>query len=350
MKREFKIVNYLFVHLPCSYPTSGKILACKPENLVFHQNEEDEDNEDFAISDSSEIARSARILGIELRQLGLAGESKKGGGGGGGDAEAKVATEHAWGFVGCTPVQRLGCALRAAIRDLGSAPVSVGDSRVRDSAAFLSQEIGARAVADFLKAKDAGSPVVDPAAADATNSLLDAPPVTSKSLARSPDLMLRFGALGSRAAAAAVSALSPLSGDEREAGLYALRSLVKEEVARAREADASVFMAAGEDSSGGDELLLRLALVGALLEGRRETDALAEAKLLIDFDDTKVGSRKGMWHRPAVLLLLGRCLLRQGLRTEGLEALERAENLYMREAQAEGDARLVHTRRVFIVP
>ena len=34
----------------------------------------------------------------------------------------------------------------------------------------------------------------------------------------------------------------------------------------------------GEDSGGGDELLLRLALVQALLEGRREAEALEEAR------------------------------------------------------------------------
>ena len=40
----------------------------------------------------------------------------------------------------------------------------------------------------------------------------------------------------------------------------------------------STSLCIGEDSQGGDELLLRLALVQALLDGRREAEALEEAR------------------------------------------------------------------------
>ena len=61
-------------------------------------------------------------------------------------------------------------------------------------------------------------------------------------------------------------------------GVNALKELVQEERIRDRSSDTSIMVAVGEDSKGGDELLLRLALVQALLEGRREAEALEEAR------------------------------------------------------------------------
>lgn len=61
-------------------------------------------------------------------------------------------------------------------------------------------------------------------------------------------------------------------------GVEALKELVQEERIRDRASDTSIMVAVGEDSKGGDELLLRLALVQALLDGRREAEALEEAR------------------------------------------------------------------------
>lgn len=78
-------------------------------------------------------------------------------------------------------------------------------------------------------------------------------------------------------------------------------------------------------------MLLRLALVQALLEGRREAEALLEARCVLKFatdevlcasrDSRDEGSGSGC---AAVSYLLGCCLLRQGDRARGLTALEQA--------------------------
>jgi hypothetical protein len=72
-------------------------------------------------------------------------------------------------------------------------------------------------------------------------------------------------------------------------------------------------------------LLLRLALVQALLEGRREAEAMEEAKRLVKFEAAEVLPAAGD-SCCVVSLLLGCCLLRLGMRAHGLTALENARS------------------------
>lgn len=291
------------------------MLACRPENLLYSQNDEEDEDEE-----SSKLSRAARLLGIDLAQLGLA--SPEG-------VEPPSAPISGWGFAGLSPAQRLGCALRSAIRDIGPTSGQAFHSQLRDAAEVLFTELGARELQSFLKKRE--SEAAAAAAAEATPSTVvddassSAATAQQDELPRSAELMLRFGALGSRVAASIVSSFSPLNADEREAGLVALRAMVQEEASRAAHTETSVFVSPGEDSGGGDEVILRLALVQALLEGRHEADALAEARRAVQLDESKLSGCN--WHRPAMLLLLGQCLLRQGMRAEGLETLERAEKV-----------------------
>jgi tetratricopeptide (TPR) repeat protein len=270
---------------------SGKILACKLEALVYCENEDEEaDNDDH--SSVERLRCAARILGIQLYHLGLADckttSSNK--------SSSNPTNFAGWGVGGYTAEQRLGCALRAVLRDVGA------DASARRAAMEAADELH--------------------------SALLQQSSVTSlvrdEDCARSPDLMLRFGALGMSAAATVVSAFSPLSAEERSAGLEALRSLLTEEVSRCRVVDRSIMVAAGEDSGGADELLLRLALVQALLESRREAEALEEARFAAKFEELRMQSTDST-RSPAVSFLLGRCLLRLGNRADGISALERAE-------------------------
>ena len=219
-----------------------------------------------------------------------------------------------WGFAGSEPAHKLGSAVRAALRDSGAVPAARN---------------AARDAAEVLLAALHDSPTPTAAAADrATEGQQQ-----SGALGRSPHLMLRSGALGSRAAAAAVSALSPHNREEREAGLSALRQLLRDETARSQSSRESVLMTGvGEDSLGVDELLLRLTLVQALLEDRREAEALQEIKIAAKFEEAEVFGTGGSC--PAVSLLLGLTLLRLGMRADGLTALEVAESLASASAAA----------------
>jgi hypothetical protein len=68
---------------------------------------------------------------------------------------------------------------------------------------------------------------------------------------------------------------------------------------------------------GADELLLRLGLIQCLLEGRRENEALEEARACVSEESTR--------NCPAALFLFARCQLRLGLHAEGLTSLEQIE-------------------------
>jgi tetratricopeptide (TPR) repeat protein len=116
-----------------------------------------------------------------------------------------------------------------------------------------------------------------------------------------------------------------LSVEERDAGLLALRSILREEVIRSRSADTSIMLSVGEDSGGIDELLLRLALVQVLLEGRREAEALEEAKKALAFQEAVIKDSNKHSTAAAVNFLLSRCLLRAGERADGLSTLEKIE-------------------------
>ena len=76
------------------------------------------------------------------------------------------------------------------------------------------------------------------------------------------------------------------------------------------------------------QLLLRLALIQALLEGRREAEALEEAQRVAKFEADEVLSDSHDSSSCVVSYLLGCCLLRLGERARGLSALERAQTLH----------------------
>lgn len=72
------------------------------------------------------------------------------------------------------------------------------------------------------------------------------------------------------------------------------------------------------------QLLLRLGLVQALLENRREAEALEEAKCVVKFETHEMPS-DSTDSFAVVSYLLGCCLLRLGMRAHGLTALENAK-------------------------
>lgn len=262
-------------------------MACRLSCLLF--SERIDEIEEEANDDS--VTRAARALGIPLHQLGLEKPPE------GGGCHAALG----WGFAGAQPSHRLGCALRASIRDAQYDPAT---------------KAAAQDAADTLYTAMSMEEKTQDVAAAVDNSWLE------KSL--TPDFMLRSGALGERTAAAMVSASSPLSLEERESGVMALQEILQDETKRSRAADLSFMVAQGESSEGGDELLLRLGVVQALMENRRETEALHEARMAHKFDKEVLNSG-GSHCCPAVLLLLGRCLLRLGQRAEGIGLLEQAE-------------------------
>lgn len=143
--------------------------------------------------------------------------------------------------------------------------------------------------------------------------------------AQTPEQLLRSGALGSRVAAAVVAAMTPVSADERQAGIEALHEVLIEETQRVLAASHSVIVSSGEDSGGVDELLLRLTLVMALLDGRREAEALEQAGICHKFYAHEMQKGYGNQACPAVSLMLAKCQLRLGKRAEGLASLEEAE-------------------------
>ena len=96
-----------------------------------------------------------------------------------------------WGFAGFTPADRLGCAVRAALRDVGADQSA--RSALRDAAELIMSELELNKISGKML------------------------PFTMNSLS-SPEMFVRSGALGSRAAAALVSAMSPLSLEEQTSG------------------------------------------------------------------------------------------------------------------------------------
>jgi tetratricopeptide (TPR) repeat protein len=305
-------------------------LACKPESLMIshesaEQEEEEDDEEDAEDADdngngngkksaagagSVAIRRAARLLDLQLAQLGLVTASAAEVGDAAAAAGGGAKGLGSWGYGGLTPADRLGCALRAGIRDSGNNFSS--RNAVRNAAEQLQNALNSTGTA---------------AAGDAARSS------TTQAEVLSPHAMLRYGALGSRIAAAVVSSTSAQSTDERQIGLQALRMMLKEETDRARAASAAVVVDAAEVSQGADELLLRLALVQTLLEDRREAEALQEARSAAKFELSEHIGLPGDKNSPAVNLLLSRCMLRLGHRADGVTVLEAAER-----SGAAGDA------------
>lgn len=97
-----------------------------------------------------------------------------------------------WGFAGNTPADRLGCAIRAALRDVGTN--TSASNALREAAELLMNELAATVLVNKI---------IKPA---------------SEIAALAPEVFLKAGALGARVAAAVVSATSPLSTEEQCAG------------------------------------------------------------------------------------------------------------------------------------
>jgi len=317
-------------------PFSGKVLSCKPSNLSFCEEDDDEEDpeeeEDVADNKQDElIVRAARLLGLTLTQIQMDDKiSRKK------DKDATTAAaaaeQGAWGFAGLTPRSRVGTALRSVLRDHAqSVSPTVCDGAREAADLLLSAITRAESTAAAEKSAAAGEVTLQDAeeGEDADNNNNTTTTTTTATTnkkeeeERAPHVLVRSGALGGRAAAAVMSAFSSLSSGERGAGLQALRDILRDEVRRSRAARDSLFENAGEDSEGRDELLLRLALVEALLESRREAEALEEARYAARFYE-EIASTTAC---PAVTLLLGRCLLRLGMRAEGLSTLEDTERL-----------------------
>jgi len=110
------------------------MLSCKPDNLLYIEDDEDDDDDDDdedAMEEGEDgpvggrkgdLARAARLLGVPLATLGLpspataaAGSTTDSG------AEAGAGD---WGYVGATAVEKVGTAVRAALRDAGYDQVS----------------------------------------------------------------------------------------------------------------------------------------------------------------------------------------------------------------------------------
>ena len=160
-----------------TYVFSGKMLNCKPESLAFCESQLDDD-------DDNELIRASRLLAVPLGQLRLCQNA------------TTYNVTSTWGFAGYTPLHRLGCALRAALRDVGH----------RDAAA----KKAVREASNLLITRIQETPGWDNNSSDVD---------VSSEIGYSPEQMLRFGALGGRVAAATVSAMNPLNSEERQAGL-----------------------------------------------------------------------------------------------------------------------------------
>jgi hypothetical protein len=106
------------------------------------------------------------------------------------ESGARSGVEQRWGVGGDTPTEKIGMALRACLRDVGSALSSASmRENLREAAALL-----------FTSTATATSGSVAAAAVGASRGS-----VTGEVGALAPEVLVRSGALGSRAAAALVS-------------------------------------------------------------------------------------------------------------------------------------------------
>jgi tetratricopeptide (TPR) repeat protein len=231
------------------------------------------------------LIRASRILGIRMSRLGLC---------------APVSTSvsaGAWGFGGDSYNSVINAAERAAVRELGhghSSPVALSS---------------VYSAGDLLRSTQPTHPFV---------------PMSS--CPNTPMAALRSGCLGAVAASAIVAAMSTTSSTERISGTNALRKLIQSEQIRG---DRDFFQATTEEEDDNEKspvdiLLFRLALTEALLHDRRDGNATVEVKNAVQSLDRNEEC-------PPAYLLLGRCMLRQGARVEGLKSLETAEKWTVNE-------------------
>jgi len=217
----------------------------------------------------------------------------------GADSGAEKAPLLGFALAGRDPMDRLRAAMRAAARD----------TRGDVGATTAAEEAGAFLSAALLKrSKESTASSSMATAAATTGAYATSEESRDEVFAMPPDLIVRSGILGSRAAAAAVAANSRNNLSEAERGVKALRSILEAEIARGQ---ALISMVA--DDGGADETRLRLAIVLALFHGRRDRSALREASI----------AARNAPSSAAAAFLHARCLFRCADRTEALDELKR---------------------------
>ena len=154
--------------------------------------------------------------------------------------------------------------------------------------------------------------------------------VGSSPLAQSPTAIIEAGLLGERAKSALALATESHSFDNIERCLSTLRGVLKDEQARIVRAQAGLVSTiipdwklelaekdAAKDCMDSDEsndcLLIRLAVISVLFDATRVTEASKAAK-----ETAEIYSSAG-----AAQLWLGRCLISEGMRIEGIEAINK---------------------------
>ena len=282
-------------------PFSGKILSLKSNNFAYC---DDDDDDETAAADVTaamasgevpeEVKRGLRLLGLKLSQLQLSSTTT---------SNSSVDNENnantgCWGFVGFTTGQKINTALRASLRDLRND--NEATTLVYQAADVLRRHFNSNNEEKLINATDVH-------------------------VSRSPVTLLRSGALGTGTAASVVSAYSTTSVEEQIAGIEALQEILQDAVHCYQ--DPKLFQQQRtnkslHDDGSGDILLLRLALVQALLDVRREQEALDEAIRTQAFvcSLTNIPNKKC----PACEFLLARCQLRRGQRNPGIMSLKEA--------------------------
>eukprot|EP00928_Gymnodinium_smaydae_P031713 TRINITY_DN23192_c0_g1_i1.p1 TRINITY_DN23192_c0_g1~~TRINITY_DN23192_c0_g1_i1.p1 ORF type:complete len:1040 (-),score=169.04 TRINITY_DN23192_c0_g1_i1:75-3143(-) len=244
----------------------GKIISVKPLNV-----------RPILETETGSLGRAARVLNLSLADLGLAEEKL---------SERDEETSHC-----CKYVSKLEAALRAAQRDTIDMPDAWND--VQEAYDELSRSLAGKH---------------EPASPD-TNSERCGPPHEA----------VEFGELGAGVASFARLAGCETSMDDVETGIAGLRQVLANEQRRLAKLAGTRWPPRAVDlastpAEGSDALRLRLTLVRALLRGRREEEALREARRAVGEHPTSAAA--SLWK--------GRCLLRLGQRDEGISEITRA--------------------------
>ena len=238
---------------------------------------------------AEELTAHASVLGLTLAELGLSNSTEPA-------SSPAVFCGFRLSGNACCPRDCLAAAMRSAKRDsLGDMangkPSNVSSLWTRLQTAH---DILAAAIRDRLGVDDWAAAWVGSEAAASTSVL-------------APDVRVRNGALGRRAAAAAAAAINSASNRETQRGIGELKALLLAEL------DREVHEAEPQRSQ--DALRLRLTLCLAHLESGASTAAAVEQAR--EAHDAHA-------HSPAAALVYARCLLRSGRRAEALKLLHAA--------------------------
>jgi hypothetical protein len=193
----YNIVRYVLYYI---FTPSGKLLACKADSLLFVKSSSvplvEAEGENDKDKSQIQLVRAIRLLGLTPEELELTmlllpptttDTAAPAPGATAAESGARSGVEQRWGVGGDTPTEKVGMALRACLRDVGSALSSASmRENLREAAALLFT----------ATATSNGSA----AAAGATTR----GSVTGEVGAVAPEMLVRSGALGSRAAAALV--------------------------------------------------------------------------------------------------------------------------------------------------